>query len=426
MKFFLSIFCFLLISVGASAQQDPFCGSWRFDYKKSPDDQPIVMQLMIGQPERNQLYPAMLTLAHRGFSARYELLLVKKKNGQLAIGRNKVPQSEEPFSIGAYTVYLNGTFNLKNKGGKPTLLIERMVSIKYGVPLPALSNYEDEERSIVMSLRDFLKEAPIALKQFKTTPSTEPDADKILSPWTSPAYFGIMDSIHLHDPVGKLNFNDTKKSDNDTVSVRLNNKWLVLENDLSQRTPAEEFRLDTGLNILSFFADNYGTTPPNTGKLNLAFGAERFSISFTNTADISAGFIVAKLYYYPDQHYDSIRLSNERKLMRNTKLIDSLSVSSKEITLAIWDDAVEDGDSISLSLNGNMIVQGFAVKKKPRFLKLTLDPGPNNIIFIADNLGAISPNTAILEIIDDKRRRSFMINTNLGENNRVKILYVNQ
>ena len=104
-------------------------------------------------------------------------------------------------------------------------------------------------------------------------------------------------------------------------------------------------------------------------------------------------------------------------------MVDSLTVQASEVTLAIWDDAVEDGDSISLQINNEMYYPGLAVKKKPRFIQVKLYPGENNIIFMADNLGSIPPNTAMLEIIDGKRRKAYMINTNLGVNNAIKILY---
>ena len=113
----------------------------------------------------------------------------------------------------------------------------------------------------------------------------------------------------------------------------------------------------------------------------------------------------------------------DRALQRNTKLLDSFKITSAEITLALWDDAVEDGDTISLSLNEQWIVQGFAVKKKPQFLTVTLQPGNNDIIFVADNLGLIPPNTSILEIIDGKYRKAYDISTNYGLNNMIKIQY---
>jgi hypothetical protein len=93
------------------------------------------------------------------------------------------------------------------------------------------------------------------------------------------------------------------------------------------------------------------------------------------------------------------------------------------LTFAIWDDAVEDGDSISLRINERWITQGFPVRKKPQFITVNLDPGPNYISFIADNMGSIIPNTSVLEIIDGKRRKSFHIETDLDQNNQVRIYY---
>ncbi|RYY70594.1 MAG: hypothetical protein EOO13_06085 [Chitinophagaceae bacterium] len=91
--------------------------------------------------------------------------------------------------------------------------------------------------------------------------------------------------------------------------------------------------------------------------------------------------------------------------------------------LAIWDDAVEDGDSISLQINDEIYMPGLAVKKKPQFIPVKLYTGENKIVFIADNLGSIPPNTAILEINDGKKRKSYMINTDMRQNNAIKITY---
>ena len=86
-------------------------------------------------------------------------------------------------------------------------------------------------------------------------------------------------------------------------------------------------------------------------------------------------------------------------------------------------DAVEDGDSISLSINGKWIAKGFPVKKKPQFIKVTLAPGDNIITFVAENLGSIAPNTTVLEIIDGNKRKPFFIETDFKLNNLVKIYY---
>jgi hypothetical protein len=377
------------------------------------------VRLQIGRPERGQLYPAQLTVSSGVFSGVYDLLLVRKGKNSLAVGRNKVPQSEYPFTLGAWTVFLNGVFSLdKMRKNEQVLVSHRILSKRYGLLMPELTNFDDSVRGTAMQVRDLLREEPIRLTKINTDYFSGIQAERIIYPWTSDAYFGIMDSIELSNNEGHLSFTDNNRIDNDTVSVTLNGKTVIEATDLSKRNPSEDIILDTGLNILVFFADNYGRVPPNTGKLNLSFGKEKFAISFANKADLSATFIVAKLYYHP-------RPQNlvSPELMRNTKLLDNFVTSSAEVKLAIWDDAVEDGDSISLNVNGNWLVKGFSVKKKPQFLTVSLLPGINNIIFVADNLGAIPPNTSLLEIIDGKQRKAYSINTDLKKNNLVKITY---
>lgn len=395
-------------------------GDWEFIYNSQTDNLPVNFQLHIGTPENNVLYPAQIRIAHEEFVGTYSLLLVRKNNHQLAIGRNKVPSEEAPFQIGAWTILLNGTLDFVQKNGISTLTVQRIPSKKYGVSMPAINNFEEEFRTTATIIRHLLREQDITLTPSTSINTANFQPAQILYPYSSGSYYGIMDTIVLHKSEGKLSFSDNNKIDNDTVSVWLNGRYIIDKTDLRKKSPEETIRLDTGLNILVFHAENYGRIPPNTGKLNLNFGEEKFAINFANTADISSTFIVAKLYYYPLQQiqYPS------SELLRNTKLVGEISTQSAEVTLAIWDDALEDGDSISLNINGKWLVQGFAVKKQPQFLKVTLQQGENNIIFVADNLGAIPPNTSILEINDGKKRTSYMINTNLKQNNLVRITYL--
>ena len=123
---------------------------------------------------------------------------------------------------------------------------------------------------------------------------------------------------------------------------------------------------------------------------------------------------------FQDYRYPGV---GDKPLQENEKLVGSIVATSKQVVLAIWDDAVEDGDSISININGEWIAKGFPVKKIPQFITVTLKPGGNTINFIADNLGSIPPNTSVLEIIDGKKRKSYTLETTVGENNLVKIFY---
>lgn len=187
--------------------------------------------------------------------------------------------------------------------------------------------------------------------------------------------------------------------------------------------------MDTGINYLTLFADNFKKGMPNKAKINTELGKKKFSLDFTDKSEIAATYIIAKLYYDKEQdantrfQYVNMTDPEFKSLSRNEKLVGSIISSSQQITLALWDDAVEDGDSVSININGTWIARGFPVKKNPQFIIVTLSPGPNTITFVADNLGSIPPNTSVLEIIDGKKRKSFSIETNLDQNNLIRIFY---
>jgi len=404
-------------------QPDKFTGTWSFQ-RTDVEQQRYEIELQVASPEAATLYPALLTVKYAQFTGVYQVLLVKKNESQLAIGRQKFPLKEEPFSIGAYTVPLNGTFDLSGN----RLLVNRIPAIRYGFPVPALSMYEEVNKMAVLRISEFLRNEPIALQKINSNAWRGAAAANMLYTQHAPDYFGLTDSFYVNTAKGILSFSENKQSDDDTVSVTLNKRLLVDGIDINKNTPSQEITLDTGMNILCFFADNYGRVPPNTARLTVAFGAKKFSLDFTARQNVSATFIVAKIYLLREKQQTPEEITARKTIAeriehRQTTLIDSIKATSQEVTLAIWDDAVEDGDSISLQINDEIFMPGLAVKKKPQFIPVKLYPGDNKIVFIADNLGAIPPNTSILEIIDGKKRKSYMINTDMRQNNAIKISY---
>ncbi len=453
----------MLFSFNSFAQTDAFEGTWHMEYMTPGKNTPITIDLQVATPEKGLLYPAEMRIQCDSFVATYHLLLVKRNIRQLAIGRNKVASSETTFSAGNWTIYLNGVFDLsRDMKGNNFLTAERITARQYGVTMADPNNYPSTQKNSATLLRDFLRDAEIKLKKQNGIPFQNAYTDTILNPHMSQDYYGIMDTINVNNKNGSISFGSNKKTNNGVVSVVLNTNGVVDQTDLTVRKPVEDIRLDTGMNILVFFADNYGKTPSSTGSLVADFGDRKFVMDFGNKNDIAATFIVAKVYYaaekekdnrtelqnsilrelsekdlqrdiklyhYPDPSGrnlvkdDAARKAADQSLFRSTKPVGEIRTSSRQIILALWDDAVEDGDSISLSINGNWVVQAFPVKKQPQFIQVTIDPGPNKILFVANNLGSIPPNTAVLEIIDGRQRRAFMLETNLDENNMIKIVY---
>jgi hypothetical protein len=412
------------ISLPAFAQSpDKFSGRWVYS-KTDAEGRVYNMELLVAAGEQQTIYPARLTLQYAQFTGIYHLLLVKKNEHQLAVGRQKIAISETPFSIGAYTIPFNGTLDINGN----TLQINRIPARRYGFAVPALSVYEEDNKTTVLRLSDFLKSEPVRFQKLNADPWRHPAAANMLYTHGNADYYGLTDSFYVNTAEGIMKFNEGNQSDDDTISVMLNRKMIIDQIDLNENTPSQSIKLDTGLNILCFFADNFGKVPPNTAKLQLAFGAKSFLLDFTSLPNMSANFMVAKIYLLPEKQKTPEEILareniSQRVANRQTKWIDSITVESDEVTLAFWDDAVEDGDSISLQINDEIYMPGLAVKKQPRFLKVKLYSGENKIVFIADNLGAISPNTSILEIIDGKKRRSYMIDTDMRRNSAIKIRY---
>ena len=427
-RILILVFWSLLVSPVLRAQIDAYSGTWQMQYLSAPGRVPVSMELQISYSERNILYPAHLTLRCDSFIAEYELLLVKKNSRELGISKNKFARAESPFSIVTETIFLNGSFDYsKDLKGIPTLTALRIPSKQNGLPIADTAHLTPSRRAMAMELISFLQSGDISLKKINNKPWDDVKRDSILIPQFSPAYFGLLDTVFLPTRDGIANLMSNKKKEKDIVSVTLNGQVMLDKIRLNKQTHTEEILLDTGLNILTFFADNFGNALPNTGKLKLEFGHKKLSLEFTNKADSAATFIAVKLFCDPDKskeiYFQNYTSGEEIKLKQNEKLIGNIISTSRDVIFALWDDNVEDGDSISINIDGYFLVRGFPVKNNPQFITVTLKPGANIISFIADNIGSIPPNTSVLEIIDGKKRKSFPMESGTGDKKLIKIFY---
>lgn len=426
----LFLFFYLLIAVvQLQAQTDAFCGVWQMEYLPADGKSPIRFEVAIADPEKNVLYPAHFTLQCDSFIGEYDFLLVKKNTRELGISRNKHPVQEKPFGLGKWTWLLNGTFDLsKDLKGVPVLNAIKIPSKQVDFTMPDTIGFNAENKATAVRLKAFLRDAAISLKKISSIPWSGKDRNQLIEPALSPAYFGLQDTIYLPARDGIATFQNTKKKEQDVVTVTLNGQVVLDKITINKKKYEEDILLSPGLNILTLFADNFGNDLPNTGKLNLAFGSKKFTLDFANRKDSAATFIVAKLVCDPDQSKQRYFLENtipgeEKTLPKDERLIGSIISTTQQLTFAIWDEVINDGDSISIKINNDWLIRGCPVMNKPRFITVTLKPGANTFIFMADNLGSIPPNTSALEIIDGKRRKYYAMETRLGEKNIVKIFY---
>lgn len=423
---FLLLFCCLFNSSTLWAQTEAFSGTWQMEYAPNLGSTPIKFELNIAPSQRNILYPANIKIECDSFVAEYELLLVKKNSRELGISKKKYARFEKPFSLHDWSLLLSGTFDLrKDLKGTPVLNILRMQTKQAPVAKPAIA---DTLQPTAIRLRNFLKGADISLKKINSIPWHDDQSDRILEPALSPTYFGLRDTIYLPTRDGIINFSASKKRKNDIVSVTLNGQVIFDKIETEKKKYESDILLTPGVNILTFFVDNFGGDLPSTSRLNLEFGNKKFALDFANRKDSGATFITVKLVCDPDKSRERYFVENtkpgeEKLLLKDEKLAGSIISDTQHLTFAIWDDVIDDGDSISIKINNEWLVQGCPVKKAPKYITVTLKPGANTIIFMADNLGSIPPNTSVLEIIDGKRRKSYEMDSKPGEKNIVKILY---
>ena len=97
---------------------------------------------------------------------------------------------------------------------------------------------------------------------------------------------------------------------------------------------------------------------------------------------------------------------NNKLEARNKNVIKTIEVPEPEFTVNLYDNGQVDGDTVTLYYNGKLIVSKQRLSTSPINIKIKIDPGQrdNDLVMIAENLGSIPPNTALMVVtVGDKR-----------------------
>ena len=97
---------------------------------------------------------------------------------------------------------------------------------------------------------------------------------------------------------------------------------------------------------------------------------------------------------------------------------DTLFVNSETLKIRVWDNSEVDGDTVSLYLNGNLILDQYSTTANYRIIDtLKLNAGPNDLLLFAHSLGAIAPCTAHIELTYDRvKKKTIMLSADLKTN----------
>ncbi len=110
-----------------------------------------------------------------------------------------------------------------------------------------------------------------------------------------------------------------------------------------------------------------------------------------------------------------IPLTIDQKFTTREKVINKeIEISADSIELRFYDNAEVDGDSISLFLNNKLIFQHIRLTGNAYIIKLATAElqQSNDLVMVAENLGAIPPNTSYMVVMDgDKKHEAILAST---------------
>ncbi|MFD0796242.1 hypothetical protein ACFQZJ_02125 [Maribacter chungangensis] len=99
---------------------------------------------------------------------------------------------------------------------------------------------------------------------------------------------------------------------------------------------------------------------------------------------------------------------------RKISYTKDLEFNSTSIVVKIWDHGRQDGDIVSIYLNGASVVNKHYLTYYKREFKIELDPYKSNDLFLyAHNLGNSPPNTVSIEISDGTKSENIILNSDL-------------
>jgi len=108
-------------------------------------------------------------------------------------------------------------------------------------------------------------------------------------------------------------------------------------------------------------------------------------------------FVVENPIIEVEETEKTIAITKEKDIRKN-RLLRSHTINSNILEFEIFDKYQEDGDLISIYINDILFKFEFEVKNESKFFELNLPPNRkvHRLVFVANNEGSISPNTATI------------------------------
>jgi len=123
---------------------------------------------------------------------------------------------------------------------------------------------------------------------------------------------------------------------------------------------------------------------------------------------------------------DTVKASTTKALQqRDNVLLETYHVTTPDILIELFDNAQVDGDKVSVYHNSDLIVNNQMLQKEPIAFKIHADTASrmHEFTMIAENLGTIPPNTALMRITVGKDVYKLSVKTDLKTNAKIVFYY---
>lgn len=114
---------------------------------------------------------------------------------------------------------------------------------------------------------------------------------------------------------------------------------------------------------------------------------------------------------------DSLNLN----ILRKNKTLTFFTKSNK-IRFIVYDGGQEDGDNITITSNGKIILKSYEANKTEKYIDINLTNNKTSIVIKANNEGAIAPNTVVVKIDDGSNLVKALSNLKAKEITQIDIL----
>ncbi|HEX4957968.1 MAG TPA: hypothetical protein VFV46_07300 [Lacibacter sp.] len=248
---------------------------------------------------------------------------------------------------------------------------------------------------------------PVADSKTSTKPTAQP-SDNIVKTNTEPKKDSVQTTAGVKsNPEQKNNSINQPKPQPSTTSVATN----------TQQKPTNQNKTDTNNAVVKnntqplttnkpvqqpVAVNNPVTTPPTEPPSTVLIKTDEATVKDSSLAKQKPIATVAPPV-----------INNPIITKRETEVIQTLSVFEDSITLSLYDNGEIDGDTVSVFLNNEKIINNIGLKASAYKHTIYFKPGETiQLTLFAENLGKIPPNSGLLVVYSgDQRYQVFFTST---------------